>query len=292
MIAFKPFSLALESERPLGIPLAWPWQELTCDETQILSYEQNGFTVVTDEQYAEYKAANQSAYDSWALEYAQSVKYYKIYDFVYNKASYDTTQIPLALDFRTQLTKMLHRKSTLVKGECVKEEYFENCSVDAAGNLTYSNLIVSEHHSFVRDPLGFPVLRNSHLHFYDKNGIESTEQKHWIKYYSQLEKIQEGKTRRGNLVDNLQMPCIGLISIAMTGSPIPSSAVILEGRRFLFDYKKEFDAFVDESNRDIVACFQNASHPRYASASKYSWINSMTPYGVTIRQFLIAELTI
>lgn len=292
MIAFKPYSLCPESERPSNIPLQWPWQELPCEDFQIVQFEQLGYTVVSVEQYASYKANYQSAYNEWNTEYLNSIQYWKIYDFITTKKLRDTTQVPLDLDFRTSLTKMLHRKSTLIKGECVKEEYYENCSVDAQGNLTYSNLIVGEHHSFIRDPLGFPVMRNSHLHFYDKNGAESEESKHWTKFYSNLEKIQEGKTRRGNLVDNLQMPCVGLISIAMTGSPLPGSAVILEGRRFLFDYKKEFDAFVDESNRDIVGCFSDSNHPRYASASKYTWINSMTPYGVTIRQFLISELTI
>lgn len=292
MIAFKTFNLCPESERPLNIPLAWPWQQLPCEEFQIEQYEQLGFTVVTPAQYQAHKAAHQAAFDAWNIEYNNLVKYYKIYDFVSNKNYYDTSEVPLDLDFRTSLKKMLHRKSTLIKGECVTEEYYETCTVNAQGVLSYSNLIVSEHHAFTRDPLGFPVMRASHLHFYDKNGVESPESKHWIKFYNSLEKIQEGKTRRGNLVDNLQMPCIGLISIAMTGSPFPNPTVILEGRRFLFDYKKEFDSFVDESNREIVACFNDPANARYASASKYTWINSMTPYGVTIRQFLIGELTI
>ncbi len=292
MIAFKPFSMCPESERPDNIPLQWPWQELPCEPFQIQQYEQLGFTVVTHDQYAAYKAGYQAAFDSWQAAYNNNIKYYKIYDYIENKNIYDTSEAPLSLDFRTSLKQMLHRKSTLIKGECVTEEYYQSCTVNGQGTLSYSNLIVSEHHAFTRDPLGFPVMRNSHLHFYDKNGLESPESKHWTKFYNSLEKIQEGKTRRGNLVDNLQMPCIGLISLSMTGSPVPSPSVILEGRRFLFDYKKEFDSFVDESNRDIVQCFSNVNHPRYASASNYTWINSMTPYGVTIRQFLIAELTI
>lgn len=292
MIAFKPFQLCPVDERPLNIPLAWPWLDLTCEDFQIVQFENLGFTVVTPEQYASYKASYQAAFDAWNIEYLNLIKYYKIFDFIPHKGLWNTSEVPLDLDFRTSLNKMLHRKSTLVKGECVTEEYYENCTVNAQGVLSYSNLIVSEHHAFTRDALGFPVKRDSHLHFYDRNGVESAESKTWAKFYSNLEKIQEGKTRRGNLVDALQMPCVGLISIAMTGSPNPTTAVILEGRRFLFDYKKEFDAFVDESNRDIVQCFSNPDHSRYASASKYSWINSMTPYGVTIRQFLIGELTI
>lgn len=292
MIAFKTFAQLEESQRPVGIPLAWPSEEINIEEIDIISWEHNGFTVVSQDQYNSYKLTHQAAFDLWLQSTADSVVYYKIYDFVTDKKKWNTLVPPIDLDFRSGLSIVLHRKSYLVKGECVKEEYYQTCTVDAVGNLTYTNLIVSEHHSFTRDPLGFPIVRTSHLKFYDKSGNASGIIKPWAKYYSSTEKIQEGKTRRGNLVDNLQMPCIGLISLAMTGSPIPTSAVILEGRRFLFDYKKEFDSFVDESNRDIIQCFSNPNHPRYASASNYNWINTMTPYGVTIRQFLIAELTI
>lgn len=292
MKVFKTYGQAPEEQRPAGIPVAWPWQELECDESQTVQFENMGFTVVSDEQYASYKAAHQAAFDAWFVEYSNTIRYWKIYDFIPQKTNYVTSEPPIGLDFRTSLTKMLHRKSILIKGECVTEEYYENCSMNAQGVLTHSNLVVSEHHSFIRDPLGFPLMRNSHIHFYDKNGVESAELKHWTKFYSNLEKIQEGKVRRGNLVDNLQMPVIGLISIALTGSPVPNTTVILTGRGFLFDYKKEFDAFVDESNREILSCLNDINHPKYMSASKYPWINSMTPYNMTIRQFLTSELTI
>ena len=292
MIAFKTFLQLDENQRPAGIPLQWPWQEMDIADEDSLQFEQLGYVVMSVEQYASYKAQHQSAFDAWYSNQQGQILYFKIYDFVEDKKKFNTSTVPLTLDFRTGLTKVLHRKSTLVKGECVKEEYFENCSVDAAGNLTFTNLICAEHHAFIRDTLGFPIMRNSHIHFYDQNGIESAETKSWTKYYSQLEKIQEGKIRRGNLVDNLQMPVIGLIAIAVTGSPIPAPPIILTGRNFLFDYKKEFDAFVDESNKEILQCLTNPANAKYMSVSKYPWINSMTPYGVTIRQFLIAELTI
>jgi hypothetical protein len=292
MIAFKTFLQIDEAQRPLNIPLTWPWQEMVISEQDTIQYELLGFTVVSEDQYLIYKSNHQAEFDAWYANYSKEAQYWKIYDFISDKAKYDTTKPPLSLDFRTSLSIVLHRKSTVIKGECTTEEYYENCSVNAQGNLTYTNLIVSEHHAFTRDPLGFPVFRKSHVHYYDKNGIESSETKNWTKFYSPLEKIQEGKTRRSNLVDNLQMPVIGLISIAMNGTMNPSNAVILAGRKFLFDYKKEFDAFIDESNKEIVYCLSNPANTNYASVSKYPWINSMTPYGVTIRQFLMGELTI
>jgi hypothetical protein len=214
-------------------------------------------------------------------------KYYKIFDYMTKKSTYDTSVPPENVNFITGLTIKLHRKSYLVKGECIKEEYYESCV-----NGVYSNLIVSEHSEYIRDPLGFPTYRTTYLKYYDQNDAPSENIKTWQKFYSQLEKIQEGKIRRGNLVENLQMPCIGLISIALSGSPNPTNEILLEGRRFLYEYKKDFDAFVDESNKEILQCLTNTEHPRYISSSNFTWIDSMTTYGVTIRQYLTGELTL
>jgi len=201
--------------------------------------------------------------------------------------SHDPYEVPLDVDYVSGLKTKLHRKSVLVKGEIRSEEFYESFS-----NTVFSNLIVKEVTSFTRDALGFPLYKDVEVTWYCEDGTAHPKKKTWRSYYNQLEQIKEGKVRRGNLVANLQIPCIGLISIAMTGSPSPTSAVILEGRRFLADYSKEFTVYIEDSNKDIISCFSDQSHSRYIQSSSYSWIDSMTPYGVTIRQFMINELTI
>lgn len=210
----------------------------------------------------------------------------KVFKYIQNR-SLDTKLPPSNVDFVTGLSIKLHRKSTIVRGECTKEEYFVN--YDGA---VYSDIVVKETTLFNRDALGFPINKTVTVIWYKNSGEEHPQSKTWNKYYSNLEKIQEGKSRRGNLVSNLQMPCIGLISIALTGSPNPTSDVILEGRRFLADYSKEFTVFIEDSNRDIVQCLSDSNHSKYAHQSNYTWIDTMTPYGITIRQFIISELTI
>jgi hypothetical protein len=153
-------------------------------------------------------------------------------------------------------------------------------------------MIVKEETVYTRNSLGFPVMKNSTISYALEDGSFHPMTKTIVKVYSALEQIAEGKTRRGNLVDNLQMPCIGLISIAMIGTPNATAAVILEGRRFLAAYKTEFESFVAASDKAILGCLNNPDDPRYISASNYSWIDAMTPYGITIRQYLINELTI
>ena len=217
----------------------------------------------------------------------------KIYNFMSNAPLGNAFEPPFRVDFVTGLDIKLHRKSILVKGECIREEFYESATINpTTGAITYSNLIVKEETTYVRNSLGFPISKTAVISYAMEDGTFHTTKKTIIKYYSSLEQIDEGKTRRGNLVDNLQMPCIGLISIALLGHPSATPAVILEGRRFLSDYKNEFETFVSASDKTILSCLTDTNNPRYILQTNYSWIDSMTPYAVTIRQYLINELTI
>lgn len=212
-------------------------------------------------------------------------KVVKINNFIRNPL--DPYDVPIDVDYVSGLKTKLHRKSIVVKGEIKAEEFYENYI-----NGAFVNLIIKETTTFTRDALGFPLYKDVVVVWYCVDGTAHPTTKSWRSYYNQLEKIKEGKVRRGNLVANLQMPCIGLISIALTGTPNPTQAVVLEGRKFLADYSKEFTVYIEDSNKDIISCFNDPAHARYIVPAAYSWIDSMTPYGITIRQFMVSELTI
>jgi hypothetical protein len=62
-------------------------------------------------------------------------------------------------------------------------------------------MIIKEITTFTRDALGFPTYKDVEVKWVcEDNSFHSTT-KTWRKYYSLLEKIQEGKIRRGNLFD-------------------------------------------------------------------------------------------
>lgn len=69
MIGYKTYSQCT-STLPLGIPLAYPWQELSCTEEEVETLKAAGFIVVTEEEYDTYKSSLQSDYDTWAAGYA------------------------------------------------------------------------------------------------------------------------------------------------------------------------------------------------------------------------------
>jgi hypothetical protein len=54
MIAFKTFQLCPLEQRPPGMPLAYPWIQQSCSEEEVLSLIKKGWTVLSDEEYADY----------------------------------------------------------------------------------------------------------------------------------------------------------------------------------------------------------------------------------------------
>jgi hypothetical protein len=257
--------------------------------------------LISDETYVEESSKYQCIIDisdyqiqpqvGWKLEgnqlFSNNNIYVKIYDFMTSLLPVDTSIPPVACDYVTGLNTKLHRKSILVKGECDAEEFYEHCD-----GTTYSNLIIRESHVFTRNALGFAIKRDTLITWYNSDGQPNTVTKNLPKFYSQAEQIEEGKVRRSNLINALQMPIIGLISLAVTGTTSPTLAVLIEGRNFLFTYKVQFDSYMGESNKEILACLSDSNNPNYISNTNWTWIDYMTPYGVTIRNYLINALTI
>lgn len=68
MIAFKAFQLCPVEQRPVGIPLSYPWIQQECAEENTQAMRANGWTVVTNEEYADYV----SSMDDLIAAYEQS----------------------------------------------------------------------------------------------------------------------------------------------------------------------------------------------------------------------------
>lgn len=72
MKAYKTWGQAPVDIRPDGIQIEWPWIVQDCTSEQTEELENNGFTVVSDGNYAAYLATYQEAMDSWAILYERS----------------------------------------------------------------------------------------------------------------------------------------------------------------------------------------------------------------------------
>ncbi len=212
----------------------------------------------------------------------------KIHKYIIDTHYPNKTLPPKEHDFLVGLSIKLHEKVTMVKGEVQKKEHYVNFN-----GTTYSDLVVVEDIIYTRNALGFAVSRQTNRKWICEDESVHPDYKTSIKYYSSNDQIEEGITRRSNLVKSIQQPVMGLIAFAWYQNPYAvNTAVILDGRKFLLEYQQEFNAFINESNKVILDCLSVSTNPRYVDVVKWNWIDAMTPYGITIRQYITSQLTI
>lgn len=259
-----------------GAP-SWPYQVVEISDDQKEQYETNNFSVFTYQDLEAYKVLNKPEYDAWVKINLKPASPIKIYRYAPNNFFSDKTTPPLGLDYVVGLSVKLHRRSIIVKGECKSEEFYVNFD-----GTTYSDMVLKEVHTFYRDGLGFALKRESIISWICEDNTTHAITKTLLKFYNQYETIEEGQTRRGNLINGLQRPIIGFICMYLGGMQFAPQAIGL-ARTFTARYKPEMQNFIDESNKGLITAIQNTDEP---------WIDFMTPYKFTIRQYLTSELTI
>ena len=140
----------------------------------------------------------------------------------------------------------------MVKGEVTKVEYFRN--YDQPTN-TYSDLIVQEDITNFRQN-GFVAYREMLITWYLEDDTPSPSTKLRTKYYSGEEAIAEGKRRRGNIINEIEINVVGMIAVA-EGISIEDAAAI--GEAFLNSLNTEVTGYVRSGNTALITAVENAT---------------------------------
>ena len=136
----------------------------------------------------------------------------------------------------------LHKKRTIVAGELILVEYYRNFD-----GTTYSDLILTESRAYTRDVNGLVQYRNQNTKWHLEDGSVGVE-KDTIKYYSPQESVDEGMTRRGNIIANAKLYVLSQVGLA-------------DGQDFLASVVTEVSLFVNGATqplRDAVAATTKA----------------------------------
>jgi hypothetical protein len=136
-------------------------------------------------------------------------KYYKIYDYIETK-EYDPQKPPYELDYNIL---GLFKKRTFNQGELNTIEYYG--SFDGAN---YDILVVKEERFYYRVS-GWVVYRDATITWYWVDGTPG-EQKVSRKWYTQKEGVEEGITRRNNLLNQVKVDTIGIIAMVEQLPPL------------------------------------------------------------------------
>lgn len=185
------------------------------------------------------------------------------------------------IDYTVELESKLFRENTMVRGELQKVEYWDNSTKD--------NKVLEVDVVYTRDPLGFAQYRTTTRTWFDQAGNALDNQKVTVKYYDTLGQIQEGKRRRGNIVDAMQMPILGMMIATLPGMSAPWNAmtqpeIVQLGRDFLKLHAESFSAFINESHKQILDDILNATD---------AWLdNIIDADGTTIRYYILAQMNL
>ena len=221
--------------------------------------------------------------DAANVHAAKSPKIYKISGFFQNFTQIDYTLLPL------------FPKYYFNKGELYKTEYYVN------EDLTDLVLVVDV--TYNRDAAGFAQTRTTRRRWVNNddsfNTVEKTTSKNYTNNPSQI--IKEGKRRRENIVDNLQIPTLTAIQMTMLPLGHTEQDCLLYGRNFLDFYDLEFKKFVNNAStvnqkndpnfgrRVIEVLLETDSEVEHAL-----WLDQIPNIfgpGVTIRQYLVNEFS-
>lgn len=209
-----------------------------------------------------------------------TIPQFKIYDLI--DGAYDRERLPVDIDFKTGLNTALYQETIMDHGSPVYKQYYTSAVSNDDGSVTYSNPIVRIDYTFDRDSLSLAKSCTQRFRWYDTTGTLSTDYKDVKDFFNSVESMAESVQRRSNIIDDLKVKTIGLLMITQQISEADAAAL---GRIFLAAYKVEIYNYIDEADTDFAAAVAAAP------ANTYPWLDSMTPYGVTIRQFIVGGLS-
>lgn len=149
-----------------------------------------------------------------------------------------------------------HKKRTITFGELRKVEYFKSYV-----NGVYSDLVVEETRDYFRDSNGLVSYRNLSSKWYltdDSIGLI----KNSVKYYSLTEAIDEGITRRGNV-------------IAQTKSFVLTTIGQLYSFDLLTDVKSQIDLYISGYTQPLRDAINASVKPYLNSEIKANIIENL-----------------
>lgn len=160
----------------------------------------------------------------------------------------------------------LHKVRTFVKGELMNVKYYKGFIEETQ---TFVDLAVEENNVYTRQ-MDFIYKRDKNIKWYLRDTTVGLE-KNTIKYYSPLEAIMEGKTRRTNIVNDVKFKAWAMLP--------PADAF-----RILEVFQLEINLYIEGLLEPLYAALADSTEP---------FLDTLAPDGVTtIRQALIFYVTI
>lgn len=197
------------------------------------------------------------------------------------------------VDYKVELNAPLYPKRTFVRGELRQVKWFSDDSL--------VNEILRVDIVYTRDLFGFASSRITTRSWVLSDGSLSPLTKVTRKNYTinSVDQIIEGKKRRENIVNGVQLPVMQFMIESIQG--VSTGQILLMGRDFMDRFSLHFKTFIDNSSsvvdfndpnfgkKTVVVAFEEAA------LTTDTWLNNTCPSlggVVTILQYLTNEFSI
>jgi len=196
---------------------------------------------------------------------------------------------PKDLDYTRNLSIRLKKKETFEKGELQKIEYFASGSKQADGSWLFEGgPVVRETFVYTRDAALFAESRTQTIAWLRKDGTEHPDRKTREKVYARAASIKEGKRRRGNVIDDLELVVAGLLlETELANQAGDIQATLKLGRDLVAVHGDAIRDFVNVSSQQIVADI--------AADAQFAWLDNQPASlggAVSIRAAILSTLDI
>jgi hypothetical protein len=131
----------------------------------------------------------------------------------------------------------LHKKLTIVKGEVQKVEYY---GVHDIQTNYWDDLVVVEDRQYLRQG-GFVYLRQMDVTWYYTDGT-SGQTETYYKFYTLPQAINEGIRRRNNIVSQVKIDTIGIVTQTQGVNPLVAETI---AKQILREIDYELSLYID-----------------------------------------------
>jgi len=218
------------------------------------------------------------------------VKIYRYTPFPPN----DPTEAPIDLNYITGLTRKLFPKRFFVQGELQRVEWYADYEPTT---LTFSDLVLVVEIDYTRNALGFAQFRTTTRKWIMEDESIAEPIKSTTKHYTadNVESINEGQRRRGNIVANVMSVVSTHLIVTGPSYPADAAARLAIGSAFAAVHDAARNKFVDASATDLYTDIQLATDSwlseNLAIAHNGASIILHDPE-ITVKDWILAELNL
>lgn len=205
----------------------------------------------------------------------------RIYRYIPPKVHVNIYNPPKDINFITGLTISTYADRSFAFGEMIQVDWYSDFDM--------TELLVREEITYYRDVIGMADSRQTIRTWYREDGTPHPDQKISNKLYKNpTERIEEGKVRRNNVVNELLYNALGLMFETLPFDQNITDPVVIEatGNTFVKSHNDSITSFIQVGgSTELIAAFTNATDV---------WLDNLPASlggSMSIRDYLIYGLT-